>query len=69
MAKKTMQDLLQSDKEFFTPADVEGVLGCDQQTLRLQARLRPDLLQFPVIVMGNRVKIPRIPFLRLMGAM
>lgn len=69
MAKKTMQDLLQSDKEFFTPADVEGVLGCDQQTLRLQARFRPDLLQFPVIVIGCRTKIPRIPFLRFMGVM
>lgn len=69
MAKKTMQDLIQSEKEFFTPADVEGVLGCDQQTLRLQARLRPDLLQFPVIVIGCRTKIPRIPFLRFMGAM
>lgn len=65
--KKTLQDLIGSEKEFFTPADVEGVLGCDQQTIRLQARQRRDLLGFPVIVMGNRTKIPKIPFLRFMG--
>jgi hypothetical protein len=65
--KKTLQDLIESSKEFFVAEDVAGVLGCDAHTLRLTARQRPELLQFPCICMGNRVKIPRIPFLRTMG--
>ena len=67
MTKKTLADLTASSKEFFTPGDIEGVLGCDQQTIRMQARERPELLHFPTICMGSRVKIPRIPFLRFMG--
>ena len=64
----TLPELVgKADREFFTPQEVSFVLGADPQTIRLQARLRPELLNFPVIVMGNRVKIPRIPFLRYMG--
>lgn len=67
MIRKTLQDLIDSEKDFFVAEDVAGVLGCDAHTLRLTARQRPELLQFPVICMGARVKIPRIPFLRTMG--
>ena len=55
------------DTEFFTPQDVSFVLKTDPQTIRICARQRPELLGFPVILIGNRVKIPRIPFLRCMG--
>ena len=67
MTRKTLQDLIDSEKDFFVAEDVAGVLGCDAHTLRPTARQRPELLQFPTICMGNRVKIPRIPFLRTMG--
>lgn len=69
MAKKTLEDLKASPREYFVPAEVEGVLGIDQQTLRLRARddyWRP-LLGFPVMVSGNRVRIPKAPFLAFMG--
>lgn len=56
-----------ADREFFTAAEVCGVLGADPQTIRDTARQRPELLGFPVILTGSRVKIPRIPFLRFMG--
>ena len=56
-----------ADREFFTAAEVCGVLGSDPQTIRDTARQRPELLGFPVILTGCRVKIPRIPFLRFMG--
>lgn len=55
------------DREFFTAAEVCWVLGSDPQTIRDTARQRPELLGFPVILTGSRVKIPRIPFLRFMG--
>lgn len=66
--KYTLPELAQrADKEFFTPQDVSFVLKSDPQTIRLCARQRPELLGFPVVLIGNRVKIPRIPFLRCMG--
>lgn len=68
MKTYTLPELTQkNDREYFTAAEVCGVLGADPQTIRDTARQRPDLLSFPVICTGNRVKIPRIPFLRFMG--
>ena len=65
--KYTLQELADLDREFLTPQHVAPVLGCDPQTLRLQARHCPGKLGFQVIIMGNRVKIPKDPFLRFMG--
>ena len=50
----TLKDIEQMERTVLTPAIVAEYLQCDQQTLRLQARLRPDLLGFPVICIGNR---------------
>ena len=58
----TLQDIENMDRQMLTPVIVAKYLGCDDQTIRLQARLRPDLLGFPVICMGNRVKIPKAAF-------
>lgn len=49
-----------------TPAEAAKVLGCNPNSIRQAARRRPELLGFPVIVMGNRVLIPRIPFLNFL---
>lgn len=64
----TLSELTQKvDREFFTAAEICGVLCMDPQTIRDTARQRPELLGFPVILTGTRVRIPRIPFLRYMG--
>lgn len=67
MAKSTLQDLISYPKDFFTPHQVGDVLGCDPQALRIIARQRPELMQFPFQIVGNRVKFPKRPFLRYMG--
>ena len=67
MAYKTMEELLASNKAYLTPCEVAGVLGTTDQQVRVCARQRPELLGFPTIIMGNRVKIPRIPFLEYLG--
>ena len=59
----TLSDIEAMDRSVLTPAIVSEHLACDQQTLRLQARLRPDLLGFPVVCVGTRAKIPKEPFL------
>ena len=64
---KTLQELRESTKAFFTPADVSGVLGSNPQTIRVTARQRPDLIGYEFTFVGNRMKIPRVPFLRFMG--
>ena len=58
---------VKADREFFTAAEICGVLEMDPQTLRDTARQRPELLGFPAILTGTRVRFPRIPFLRFMG--
>lgn len=63
----TLQEIKALPDDLLTRAQIEKVVGSDQQTIRMQARERPELLGFPVICIGTRVKIPRIPFLKFMG--
>lgn len=63
---QTLQDIEAHTGEFLTPKDVAKVLGCDAQTIRIQANRCPERLGFPVSVIGTRVKIPKQGFLRFM---
>lgn len=59
----TLDEIKQSDKPMLIPADVADVLGCDPHSIRVTAHQRPELLGFPVCIVGTRVKIPRKPFI------
>lgn len=64
----TLEELVKkTDRDFFTAREISGALGVSPELLRLTARQRPELLGFPATLVGNRVKFPRIPFLRHMG--
>ena len=63
----TIEEIRVSDKPMIRPADVAPIIGCDPQWVRDTARENPEALGFPALVVGNRVKIPRIPFLRFLG--
>ena len=63
----TISEIKASDKIFLTPAEIAEVLGTNPQAIRIQARVMPEALGFPVSVIGTRVKIPRKPFLAYMG--
>ncbi len=63
----TLAEIKQSPALWLTAADIAPVLGCDPDLLRAQARYKPELLGFPVVVIGSRVKIPRRPFLAFFG--
>ena len=65
---KTLEDIRNTDKAFLTPDDISGVLGSNPQTIRVTARQRPDLIGYKFTFVGNRMKIPRIPFLRFLEA-
>lgn len=64
--RTTLDTIRQMSRETLTPAIVAEVIGCDPQTIRLRARMAPELLGFPAIVMGSRVLIPREAFIRFM---
>ena len=62
----TLQDIKQMEKDIITPAEAAQVVGCDPQLIRLEARERPENLGFPVIIVRNRTKIPRVAFIKYM---
>lgn len=62
----TLAEIKLLDRDVITPAQAAGVLGCDPQYIRSAAHKRPELLGFPVTIMGSRVKIPRLAFIRYM---
>lgn len=63
----TVSEIQAANKPYLTPVEVAEVLECDPQAIRLAARDNPGQLGFPVIRVGNRTKIPRIPFSRFLG--
>ncbi len=66
MQRMTLDEIAALPVEVLTPAQIAPVLHLDQDTIRGQARTCPELLGFPVVVAGNRVKIPKRPFLMFM---
>ncbi len=62
----TLKDIEKMDALTLTPAQVGAVLNADPQVIRITAKQHPERLGYPVTFSGNRVKIPREPFLRFM---
>ena len=62
----TFQEIQASNKDFLTPEDIRDVVGCMPYSINIQAKEAPEKLGFPVCIMGNRVKIPRLGFLHWM---
>ena len=60
----TLDEIRNSTKEVLTPAEVAPVLGCDPQDIRVVAKQHPERLGFNVAVIGTRVKVPRLSFIR-----
>lgn len=63
MAQKlTFEEIKSLDKEMLTPQEVCGVLGCAPYSINVMARQAPELLGFPVTVIGKNVRVPRRAF-------
>jgi len=67
MKNLQISGLLQSEQIVLTPKEAAAVLGCNPESIRGQAREDPQMLGFPVCVMGTRVLIPRLSFLKWLG--
>ena len=59
--------LTKSNDPMVSLTDASEVLGCAENVLRVTIQQAPERLGFPAILIGNRVKIPRVPCLRFMG--
>ena len=62
----TLQELEQLDKEILVPADIAPILGCTPYSINIAVKDGKNPFPFPVIRMGTRVRIPKMPFLKAM---
>lgn len=62
----TIDDLLAMDKVLLTPIEAAAAMHVNPNGLRMTAREDPGSLPFPVMVIGSRVHIPRVPFIQFL---
>ena len=66
----TIDEIRQCDKPYLIPADIAPVLGTTEYAISVQVKEDKqngiNSFPFPTIRIGNRTKIPRLPFLRAM---
>lgn len=53
-------------KTMLVPTDVCRYLNCTAYSINIAVRDGNNPFPFPVIKMGNRVKIPKVPFIKVM---
>lgn len=53
-------------KDMLVPTDIAKYLGCSAYTINVATENGQNPFPFPVIRMGRRVRIPKIPFLKAM---
>lgn len=61
--KMTLNDIHTSPRLWLTAEEIAPIIGCNAHAIRVQAHEDPGKLAFPVVVIGRRVRIPRVGFL------
>ncbi len=54
------------DKEMLVPTDICKYLGCCAYSINVATRDGKNPFPFPIIRMGTRVRIPKVPFIKTM---
>ena len=62
----TLSEAYSCTLPYLTASHIADILHCDPHSIRMQAHTNPAALGFPVIVIGRRVRVPRVPFLAYM---
>lgn len=66
----TMNEIKSLKKDYLTPNDVAGCLGCAPYNINVQVREDKqrgvNSFPFPTIMIKSRVKIPRVAFIKAM---
>ena len=63
---KELERIEKLDKEMLVPTDVAKYLGVCAYSINIATRDGKNPFPFPVIRMGTRVRIPKVPFLKAM---
>ena len=64
MRTEDLKKIEESNEAFILCEDIGRLLGITPQCIREQAKKSPQHLGFPVVVVGNSIRIPRVPFLQ-----
>lgn len=62
----TLEQIEALDKDMLVPTDIAPYLGCCAYTINIVTENGKNPFPFPVIRLGRRVKIPKVPFLKAM---
>ena len=65
--RTTFDDILAMNTPVITGTQAAQAMGMDTTRLLGYAREKPELIKFPFQLSGNRMKIPRVPFLKFWG--
>lgn len=66
MASEELDRIAALPKDMLVPTDICKYLGCSAYTINVATRDGKNPFPFPVIRLGTRVKIPKIPFIKVM---
>lgn len=66
MSTSKLDELEALPGEVLTCKQIAPLLGSDPYTIHTQAMDAPEMLGFPVVRVGRRVKIPKQPFIKFM---
>lgn len=70
MGRMTLEEIRNYDREWLTPTQIAGVLGCNPYSINVQAKYDKEhgISSFPFVVMliGTQCKILRKSFLKAM---
>ena len=66
MSRLSLEELEALDKEMLVPTDIAPYLGCSPYTINVYTKNGQNPFPFPIIRMGNRVRIPKVPFIKAM---
>ena len=63
---KTLEEIEALPKDFLVPKDIAAYLRCNPYTINIYTRNGENPFPFPIIRLGNRVRIPKVLFLKAM---
>lgn len=62
----TLEEIEALPKDILVPTDIAPYLGCSPYSINVATQDGKNPFPFPIIRMGTRVRIPKIPFLKAM---
>ncbi len=62
----TLEEIEALPKDMLVPTDIAKYLGCSPYSINVATQDGKNPFPFPIIRMGTRVRIPKIPFLKAM---